>query len=211
MLILFGRGVSWSASIGRYWDISSGDSQGEGNCLFWKSALVRVIATKGPRVSVENGWSIFAVIRMRSSWERFPFERTFQASVPPLPETGGISISIHAAYIIEHLANGKEVYDLIQSCQGNLSHRGMLVLLAPDSRSQGFEFWNTNYIHPYPTTMRDVTMILCENDFSNISTLPINGLLTVPAFQRWPYSSSKSQRCFLYDYRVFGLFRVGFP
>ncbi len=138
--------------------------------------------------------------------ERFPFERTFQASVPPLPETGRNFNIIYAAYIIEHLANGKEVYDLIQSCQGNLSHRGMLVLLAPDSRSQGFEFWNTNYIHPYPTTMRDVTMILCENDFSNISTLPINGLLTVPGFERWPIYQAIRAVFFLYDYRVFRAF-----
>lgn len=135
--------------------------------------------------------------------KQFPTESAFQASVPPLPETGRSFDIIYAAYVIEHLANGKQVYDLVQSCRENLNSGGVLVLLAPDSRSQGFEFWNMDYTHSYPTTMRNVAMILRENGFSEISILPINGLLAVPGFERWPVYQAIRVFFFLYDYRVF--------
>lgn len=60
-----------------------------------------------------------------------------------------------------------------------------------------------DYTHSYPTTMRNVAMILRENDFSEVSILPINGLLTVPGFEKRPVYLVIRVLLFLYDYRVF--------
>jgi SAM-dependent methyltransferase len=135
--------------------------------------------------------------------EQFPVESRLEASVPPLPETGKRFDIIYAAYVIEHLAGGKQVYDFVESCGKNLKPGGVLVLLAPDSCSQGFEFWNMDYTHSYPTTMRNVAMILRENNFSHLSILPVNGLLTVPGFEKKSVYWILRMVFLGYQYRIF--------
>lgn len=77
--------------------------------------------------------------------EQFPSENTFQASVPPLPKTGRSFDVIYAAYVIEHLSSGKQVYDLVRSCRENLNPGGILYYLPPtaEARSLSSGIWTT--------------------------------------------------------------------
>lgn len=108
--------------------------------------------------------------------------KTYISTLPKLPKLPQEYDVIYAAYVIEHLKNGVEVYDFIQQCRSYLSDGGLLVLFFPDVLQQKFEFWNIDYTHQYPTTKRNVELILREAGFTNIEQTDISGLLTVPGF-----------------------------
>jgi SAM-dependent methyltransferase len=135
--------------------------------------------------------------------DHLPEDQAFQQTVPPLPDMNRKFDIIYSAYLIEHLNGGKEVYEFAESCAKHLQPNGLLVLLAPDCLAQKLEFWNMDYTHTYPTTARNVSMILRENRFSILGIHPINGLLTVPKFHRRTVYWILKSIFFLYSYRFF--------
>lgn len=84
--------------------------------------------------------------------------------VPPLPvgvEPGSFDLA-YSSFVFEHLADGIHGFEFARELCRALKPEGMLVLVAPDARSLGMEFWNLDYTHRYPTADRNVSQILLE-------------------------------------------------
>ena len=84
--------------------------------------------------------------------------------VPPLPvgvEPGSFDL-VYSSFVFEHLADGMHGFEFARELCRALKPEGMLVLLVPDARSLGLEFWNLDYTHRYPTADRNVSQILLE-------------------------------------------------
>lgn len=89
------------------------------------------------------------------------------ASIPPIPEilTEKFDV-IYAAFVAEHMRDGLELFQFIDELKMLLKPNGLLVLIAPDARSMGIEFWNQDYTHRYPTTERNVSCIVKEAELA---------------------------------------------
>jgi predicted TPR repeat methyltransferase len=90
------------------------------------------------------------------------------ATIPPIPnvlKTEKFDV-VYAAFVAEHLADGVELFNFTDGLKSLLKENGLLVLIAPDVRSMGIEFWNQDYTHRYPTTERNVSCIIKETGLS---------------------------------------------
>jgi len=129
-----------------------------------------------------------------------------KGEAPDLPKFNNKFDIIFASYLIEHLKDGEEVYELIRNCKKNLSSGGLIVFLAPDALSLKMEFWNMDYTHSFPTTRRNVAMAFYDN---NIYKLKINGYRDIDLFlsansKLWPRISFLIGICMIfYNYRIF--------
>ncbi|MCL4472802.1 MAG: class I SAM-dependent methyltransferase [Actinobacteria bacterium] len=96
------------------------------------------------------------------------------ARVPPVPAggesgegeygDGGYGL-IYSAHLIEHLAGGEMVHELLADCPRLLAPGGVLALLFPDAMAMGNHFWNCDYTHTWPTTERRVAQALADAGF----------------------------------------------
>jgi Methyltransferase domain len=129
-------------------------------------------------------------------------QNVYEAECPQLPDFPSKFDIIYAAFVIEHLKSGQEIYSLIYNCQKNLAPGGMIVFQCPDVLGQKGEFWNMDYTHLYPTTKRNVAMAFYENGIQDVRIIPISGLLTNPhLFSPLAYRLLHLFTLF-YDYRV---------
>lgn len=68
-------------------------------------------------------------------------------------ELPGLSIKhkkfdiVYCAFVVEHLKNGLEVYELINNIKKILNDGGLIVFFTPNALSQRFEFYNIDYTH----------------------------------------------------------------
>ena len=83
---------------------------------------------------------------------------------------------IYAAYVIEHLKDGIAVFEMIKNCKKYLHKDGIIVFIAPNTITQGMEFWNSDYTHTYPTTKRNVSMAFHDNGITDISIFEFNDM-----------------------------------
>jgi hypothetical protein len=125
----------------------------------------------------------FALDRNKLILKSLDTKNTFVSVVPEMPDFKRKFDVIYAAYVIEHLKSGQEVYEFIRNAKKYLNTNGLIVLFAPDAIKQKMEFWNIDYTHIYPTTKRNITMALYENEITNIRIYNINGLLTHKLFK----------------------------
>ncbi|OGG21602.1 hypothetical protein A3B48_04805 [Candidatus Gottesmanbacteria bacterium RIFCSPLOWO2_01_FULL_40_10] len=105
-----------------------------------------------------------------------------KGEAPDLPKFNNKFDIIFASYLIEHLKDGEEVYELIRNCKKNLSSGGLIVFLAPDALSLKMEFWNMDYTHSFPTTRRNVAMAFYDNGLNLGRIYNINGYMTLKHF-----------------------------
>lgn len=123
-----------------------------------------------------------AMDRNKAILEQFKGVKTYVCEVPNIPELGKKFDIIYAAFVVEHLNNGREVYEFIASCKKILKIGGLIVFQCPDAARQKFEFWNIDYTHIFPTTKRNMMMAFHENGIEDVKMYDINGLCTHPHF-----------------------------
>jgi SAM-dependent methyltransferase len=134
--------------------------------------------------------------------ERLGAEHVVQARIPQLPEFSDTFDIVYASYVVEHLADGRALYEFLCACRRVLAPGGHVVLFAPDCMKQRMEFWNVDYTHSYPTTKRNVTLALLDAGFSQVRTHDVSGQLTYPRFtSRTLYLCSRA--VLFYRYRLF--------
>lgn len=112
------------------------------------------------------GWKYVGLDQNKKMVELFGEKyETIQANVPPLPESlkDATFDAAYAAFVTEHMADGIQAYQFVNDLTQVIKKDGLIVLIMPDARSMGIEFWNQDYTHRYPTTERNITQICEEN------------------------------------------------
>jgi len=151
----------------------------------------------------EKKINYFALDRNKLILESLKIKNTFVSEIPNMPNFKRKFDIIYAAYVVEHLESGREVYEFIRNAKKNLNPGGVIVLFAPDAMKQKMEFWNIDYTHIYPTTKRNISMALYENDITDIKIYNINGLLTHKLFRSNLIYVFTRFFLFFYNYKLF--------
>jgi SAM-dependent methyltransferase len=139
----------------------------------------------------------------RAMLERLGAEHVVEARIPRLPQFDDTFDVVYAAYVVEHLADGRALYDFLAACRRVLAPGGHVVLFAPDCMKQRMEFWNVDYTHTYPTTKRNVTLALLDAGFSQVRATGVSGQLTYPGFTSRALYACTRAVLFFYRYRLF--------
>jgi SAM-dependent methyltransferase len=88
------------------------------------------------------------------------------ATTPPLPPGLGQFDLVYMSHVVEHLASPSAVLELLQQV-GALLHPGGIVALAyPDARTLGWDFWDCDYTHRWPSTPRRVAQVTSDAGFT---------------------------------------------
>lgn len=127
--------------------------------------------------------------------------RAICASVPPVPDelkTERFDV-VYAAFVAEHMADGVELFSFVDGLKSLLKENGLLVLIAPDVRSMGIEFWNQDYTHRYPTTERNVSCIVKEAGLTIEKIIYYRGAMWT-GFKFWLCKIAGA----FYNYRLMG-------
>ncbi len=110
---------------------------------------------------------------------------------------------VYCAFVVEHLKNGLEVYEVINNIKKVLSDDGLIIFFTPNALSQGYEFYNIDYTHQYPTTARNVTMAFNDCDVTDVTCLKINGICTYKNFNNTFVRVLHKFVFAFYSYRLF--------
>lgn len=129
--------------------------------------------------------------------------KTFSGELPDLPIKPAKKFDVvYCAFVIEHLKNGLEVYEVINNIKKILKDDGLIIFFTPNALNQGFEFYNIDYTHQYPTTARNVTMAFNDCNVTDVTCLKINGLCTYKYFYN-PFVRILHKTVFaFYSYRL---------
>jgi SAM-dependent methyltransferase len=85
-----------------------------------------------------------------------------EAVVPPFPDGIGPFEAIYASHVIEHLAGPDEVRAFLVKAREHLTSGGGVALVFPDARFMGFDFWESDYTHRWPSTERRVRQVAVD-------------------------------------------------
>jgi len=75
---------------------------------------------------------------------------------------------IWMSHVLEHSPSWLDAREMIDCSRSLLSKSGALVVISPDLLSWGDEFWNVDWSHGYPTTVRNVSQLLSDVGFREI-------------------------------------------
>ena len=75
---------------------------------------------------------------------------------------------IWLSHVLEHSPTWLAAREMIASCRELLSEEGFIVVVGPDTLSWRREFWNVDWSHGYPTTIRNVSQMYNDVGFVNI-------------------------------------------
>ena len=66
---------------------------------------------------------------------------------------------IWISHVLEHNKNWVEARQMLADARSCLSSEGKVVIVSPDLLSCKMEFWNSDFSHGFPTTLRNVTQL----------------------------------------------------
>lgn len=129
--------------------------------------------------------------------------KTYSGDLPEIPIKGKKFDVVYCAFVVEHLHNGPEIFELISNIKKILNDGGLIVFFTPNALQQKFEFFNIDYTHHYPTTSRNVAMAFYDCNIMDVHVQKINGLCTYKGFEN-PFIRLAHKTIFkLYSYQLF--------
>jgi 2-polyprenyl-3-methyl-5-hydroxy-6-metoxy-1,4-benzoquinol methylase len=157
---------------------------------------------------LKNGKNIeyTAIDRNKSIIKNLNISRGYVSDALDMPVFPQKFDVIYAAYIIEHLQNGLDLYKFFHKCLANLNPGGQLIILTNNALAQRMEFWHVDYTHSYPTTPRNVAMALYDSGFQNVRIRDITdfSIWLTANIQAWPLVSKISRILLLwYNQNIF--------
>jgi len=116
------------------------------------------------RAAQQRKWNYTGIDRNAAMVKNVGDANVFCAEVPPFPAQIAQKRFdlIYAAFVLEHMENGKAACEFVKESAGHLAGGGSLVLLVPDVLSMQMEFWSVDYTHAFPTTERNVKQIAAD-------------------------------------------------
>jgi SAM-dependent methyltransferase len=85
-----------------------------------------------------------------------------ESVVPPFPGGIGPVDCIYASHVIEHLDGPDAVRTFLVEARQHLAPGGGIALVFPDARFMGFDFWESDYTHRWPSTERRVRQVAVD-------------------------------------------------
>jgi cyclopropane fatty-acyl-phospholipid synthase-like methyltransferase len=119
--------------------------------------IARIVTTDSESEYTAIEASPAGVERLRSAGLR-----VHAARVPPFPRTLDTYDCILASHVIEHLGSPEEVRMFLVGATSHLSDGGIIALVFPDARCMGFDFWEADYTHQWPSTERRVRQVAAD-------------------------------------------------
>ena len=89
--------------------------------------------------------------------------------IPQLNEADSSYDLILAFHVFEHLHNTYEAQVFISEIRRVLKDKGYVIIACPDLTDCGFDFWNVDYTHSNPTSIRRTAQLLFDADIATIS------------------------------------------
>jgi SAM-dependent methyltransferase len=151
-----------------------------------------------------RGFGYDCVEASRSMAERLRadgFEVTVSA-VPPLPD-GGKRDVIVIQHVLEHMRGVDEALALICQCTARLLPGGLLIISGPDITVMKEDFFDCDYTHAFPTSVRRLRQLVYDAGLTVIAS----GLQN--AFGTYPLVLRTIASCARFAY-AFGIFQMLF-
>jgi hypothetical protein len=121
----------------------------------------------------------------------------------------------YAAFVLEHLQNGGEAqYEFMRWALQHVLPNGLIVLQLPNCEKLGFEFWNIDYTHTFPTTKRSIAHLMGDAGIDDIAMYDVSGLLTHKYFTNRYIHLLQRVLLWFYNYKLFdalGYYLLGRP
>jgi SAM-dependent methyltransferase len=87
-----------------------------------------------------------------------------------LPKLGKYDV-VYMSHVLEHCPSWLEARQLLDDCRMVLNNGGSLVIVSPDVLNWKFEFWNVDWSHGYPTSIRNISQLCSDVGFTNIKAM----------------------------------------
>jgi SAM-dependent methyltransferase len=129
--------------------------------------------------ATEQGWTYEAIEANRSAGEALAARgyRVHLGVVPPLPALDRPFDLALASHVIEHLPSGDSICELLSALRDGLSDTGRLCLAFPDYLDDDREFWDVDYTHRWPSTVRRVRQVLHDSGYTVVEEAPLRASL----------------------------------
>ena len=108
------------------------------------------------------------------------------STVPPIPQGEPVQV-IWLSHMLEHANTFSEAKTIIQACYDRLDPQGYVVIIAPDIKHWGEEFWSMDWSHGFPTTVNRVEQLLNDSGFKISRSMHHTCTFTNP-FLAWSLS-----------------------
>ena len=82
--------------------------------------------------------------------------------------TGHLYDMVYMSHVIEHSPSWIDARKLLEDCRKVLNSNGRLVIVSPDLLSWKHEFWNVDWSHGYPTSVRNLSQLCSDVGYINI-------------------------------------------
>jgi len=126
---------------------------------------------------------VYAAVEANEQIARYVVDRGHRvciAAVPPLPIQSGSADVVYASHVIEHMPDPAEALFFVQEAWRVLKANGILCLSAPDLRAFGSTFWDADYTHCFPVTMRRIRQLLSDASFAVVDERYFSGPIQGP-------------------------------
>lgn len=78
---------------------------------------------------------------------------------------------IWMSHVLEHSPTWLAAREMIATCKELLTDDGFVVIIGPDALSWRREFWNVDWSHGYPTSVRNVSQLCSDVGFTDIDAV----------------------------------------
>lgn len=85
-----------------------------------------------------------------------------------IPDQGEKYDLIWMSHVLEHSPTWLDARTMVQSARSLLADGGSLVVVSPDILSWRREFWNVDWSHGYPTSVRNVSQLFSDVGFGDV-------------------------------------------
>ncbi|MFA6636819.1 MAG: class I SAM-dependent methyltransferase [Candidatus Omnitrophota bacterium] len=120
------------------------------------------------KLFLERGYQNYDVvepnIQMRQNLNKSGIREIKEYMIPHLKERDSSYDIIIAADVFEHLNDTSEAKMFIKEAGRVLKKGGILFMACPDLLDWGLDFWNGDYTHSNPTTLRRTLGLMSDND-----------------------------------------------
>ncbi len=84
--------------------------------------------------------------------------------IPPLPETRPCDV-IYLSFVLEHADGWKSARELMLAINERLKAGKHIVIICPDVKDYKMHFWDCDWSHGYPTSLKRVKQLMTETGY----------------------------------------------